>query len=158
MDPASAIGVASAAITFLDFTIEVCNLYGQIRIAKDGATRENAGIDAYAKKIREMTEILHHRKATATDAQLGQNINTAVMDSIATSTALIDLLDRVRKPQNSGTTDSVKALYKALRYREAIQALQRKAEKSRLLVDEGIAQANWQVSLEMLNVGDNGPD
>lgn len=143
MDPASAIGVASAAISFLDFTIGVCKLYGQIQSAKDGATKDNAEIDASEKKVREMTETLNQRASSASSAQLGPNIINAVADSLAASKELIDLLERIRKPQDAGIMDSVKALYKVLRHRDAIKALQRKAEKARLLVDQGLAQANW---------------
>lgn len=83
MDPAAAIGVASAVITFLDFTIGICKLYGEIKSAKGGATKDNAEIDASARKVREMTEILNQRRASVTSAQLGQKITDAVASSVS---------------------------------------------------------------------------
>lgn len=141
MDPATAIGVASASISFLDFAIEVCKAFAQITLSSDGATKENAQIKATAEKLRDLTECINVHSGQLTSSRLGRNLDSAVHDSIASSKKLLALLERVQpKPTDDKVFGPLKAVYKSMRYRPEVQRLQRDAESCRLLVVQALVQ------------------
>lgn len=95
MDPASAIGVASAAITFLNFSIDVCKTFSQIITSEEGLTKHNADVAETVKRYKEMSEALKAKGASATSLELGPNISRAVDESIAVSMELSALVERL---------------------------------------------------------------
>lgn len=146
MDPVSAVGVASAAITFLDFSIDVCKTFGQIITSDDGITKNNADAAATVRRYKEMTEALKTKGASATSFQLGTSISSAVNESIAVSTELLALVERLRHAKNTPVIGPLKAVYHSMRFREQIARLQRKAERCQSDIIQGLLQATWETS------------
>lgn len=156
MDPASAIGVASAAITFLDFSIDVCKTFSQIVASDEGITKHNADTAATVKRYKEMTEALQTKGASATSLRLGPNISSAVDESIAVSAELLVLIEGLRHVKRAPVIGPVKAVYHSLRSRERVERLQRKAESCRSAITHGLIQATWETNALNYEVSDKG--
>lgn len=133
MDPATAIGVASAAISFLDFTILLCKLAGEVSSSENGATRYNAELEAEIKKFEQTTK-------DVSSVQLPAQLSFVIDESISASTDLLNLLERIRKTRDHKRSRPFKAVYMSLRYRNDVATLQSRVEKCRRLVAEGISQ------------------
>lgn len=146
MDPTTAIGVASAAITFLGFTVDVCKVFSQIVSSEEGATKYNADVEAIVKRYKDMIEALQYKSSASTILQLGPDISGAVKDGIVVSEKLLILLERLRKAKDVRVIGPLKAVYLSLRYREDVDRLQRKAESCRSAIDHGLMQATWETS------------
>lgn len=146
MDPASAIGVASAAITFLDFSIDVCKTFSQIITSDEGITKHNADIAATVKKYKEMAEALKTKGDSVTTLQLGAAISSAVEESIGVYTELLALVERLGQARNVPVIGTLKAVYHSMRSRENVERLQRKAESSRSIIIQGLVEATWETS------------
>lgn len=146
MDPASAIGVASAAITFLGFSIEVCKTFSQIITSEEGLTKHNADVAETVKRYKEMSEVLKAKGASATSLELGPNISRAVDESISVSTELVTLLERLRQARDAPVIGPLKAVYRSLRSREQIERLQRKTERCQADITQVLLQATWETS------------
>ena len=131
MEPESAIGVASAAITFLDFSIDVCKTFSQIITSDEGITKHNADIVATVKRYKELTEALKIKGASSNSLQLGPNISSAVNDSVADSEELLALVERLQQAKDAPVIGPLKAVYRSMRSRERIERLHRKAESYR---------------------------
>lgn len=144
MDPASAIGVASATITFLDFSIDVCKTFSQITTSEDGLTKHNADVAKTVKRYKEMSEALKTKGASATSLELGPDISRAVNESIAVSMQLLTLVERLRQARDVPVIGPLKAVYRSLRFREQIEGLQRKAERCQSDTNHGLLQATWE--------------
>lgn len=146
MDPATAIGVASAAITFMDFTITVCQTFREIKSSTDGATKENADIEEAERRCKRMSEQLQMKKNGAASAQLGPDLELCVEKCNSISTELLDLLARIRDARNSRMPG--KAVYLVLRHQGKIKELQGKAEGHRVTLAQGLIHATWSVRLD----------
>lgn len=146
MDPASAIGVASAAITFLDFSIDVCKTFSQIVTSDEGITKHNADVAATVKKYKGMAEALKTKGDSATTLQLGAAISSAVEESIGVYTELLALVERLGRAKDAPVIGTFKALYRSMRSRRDVERLQRKAETSRSMVIQGLLEATWETS------------
>lgn len=146
MDPASAIGVASAAITFLDFSIDVCKISSQIITSDDGVTKHNAEVEATVKRHKEATEALKTKSASATSLQLGPDISRVVDESITDSAELLALVERLRQAKDASRIGPLKAVYLSMRCRERIERLRRKAENGRSVITQGLIQATWETN------------
>ncbi|GAB7332648.1 hypothetical protein MBLNU13_g04408t2 [Cladosporium sp. NU13] len=146
MEPASAIGVASAAITFLDFSIDVCKMFSQIIKSDEGITKHNADVAATVKRYEEMAEALKTKGASSNSLQLGSEISSALEESIAVYTELLALVERLRQAKDVPVIGSLKAVYRSMRSREHVERLQRKAKTSRSAIAQGLLQATWETS------------
>jgi hypothetical protein len=146
MDPASAVGVASAAITFLDFSIDVCKTFSQVLTSDEGITKHNAEVEATVKRHKEMIEALKTKGSSATSLQLGPNISSAVDESIAVSTELLVLIERLRLAKYAPVIGPLKAVYHSMRSRERVERLQRTAESCRSAITQGLIQATWETN------------
>jgi hypothetical protein len=144
MDPASAVGVASAAITFLNFSIDVCKTFSQILTSDEGITKHNADVAATVKRYKEMSEALKTKGASATSLQLGPTVSSAVDESIAVSKDLLVVVERLRQAKDAPVIGSLKAVYRSMRSRERMERLQRKAETSRSVITQGLVEATWE--------------
>lgn len=135
MDPASVIGVASAAITFLDFSIDVCKMFSQIITSDEGITKHNADVAATVKRYKGMAEALKTKGDTVTTLQLGAAISSAVEESIGVYTELLALVERLGQAKDVPVIGTLKAVYRSMRSREHVERLQRKAETFRSMID-----------------------
>lgn len=143
MDPATAIGVASAAITFMDFTITVCQTFREIKSSRDGATKENADLEEAEGRCKRMSEQLQMKKSRAASPQLGPELEQCVEKCDSISTELLELLARMREARHSRM--SGKAVYLVLRHQGRIHELQGKAESYRVTLAQGLIHATWSV-------------
>jgi len=146
MDPASAIGVASAAITFLDFSIDVCKTFSQIITSEEGLTKYNTDVAETVKRYKAMSEALKAKGASATGLELGPNISRAVDESIAVSMELFTLVERLRQARDAPVIGPLKAVYRSMRSIEQIERLQREAERCQSDIIQGLIQATWETS------------
>ena len=122
MDPATAIGVASAAISFLDLAIALCKLISQVSSSASGATKQNAELENELNVFKEWTEDL-------TSMQLGQPLKDAADESIAASTELLALLERIRTARDDTKFGTLKAVYTVIKRRDDVATLQRRVER-----------------------------
>lgn len=145
MEPASAIGVASAAITFLDFSIDVCKTFSQIITCGGGITKHNADVEATVKRHKEKTEALKTKSASAINLQPRPDISKAVDESITAAAELLALIERQRQAKDVPVIGTLKAVYCSMRSRERIGMLQCKAETFRLIVRKCVIRETWEI-------------
>jgi cell division protein ZapA (FtsZ GTPase activity inhibitor) len=146
MDPASAIGVASAAIAFLDFSIDACKTFSQTVTSEEGITKHNADVTATVKRYKELSEALKAKGASATSLQLGPDISIAVEETIAVSMELLALVEQLRHAKQTPVIEPLKAVYRSMRSRERIESLQQKAERCQSEITRGLLQATSETS------------
>lgn len=115
MDPATAIGVASAAIGFLDFTIRVCKTFHEVKTSTDGITKENADIAQTEETCKNMLEQLNKKRSEATCSQLGPGLDRSIVKSIEASQKLMALLDHIKNARHANALGSFSALYLTFR-------------------------------------------
>lgn len=145
MDPVTAIGVASAAISFVDFAIGVCETFYEIKSSTDGTTKENADIREAEETCKRMSEHLKEQKSEASRPQLGPSLDRSIEKSIDTSRKLMDLLDDIKKARQAKILGSVKALYLTFRNQGKIKELRSTAEACRVTIAQGLIHATWSV-------------
>jgi hypothetical protein len=133
MDPATAIGVASAAISFLDLTIALCKLVGQVRSSANGATKNNAELETELNAFKKRTEDI-------TSIQIGKPLKDAIDESTAVSTESLALLGSIRTARLDKRFWVPKAVYLTLKHKDDIAALQRRLERCQLSLVQGLIQ------------------
>ncbi|KAM0717481.1 hypothetical protein Q7P37_007333 [Cladosporium fusiforme] len=160
MDPATAIGVASAAITFLDFTVDVCMKFGEIISSTDGATKENAEIELRITVSEELSQDLRNKKIQASGSGLERNISDAVDNSIACSNDLLKLLKRIREARDTKAKrpkilGTITAVYLSTIYHKDIKSLENNARKWQAMVALGLTQAIWEKSIHAYEISED---
>lgn len=133
MDPATAVGVASAAISFLDLTIKICELASQVRSSANGATKHNDELEKELNTFKERTEDI-------TSIRLGPLLKGTVDDSIAASAEFLALLKRIRTARDDKAFGVARAVYLLIKHRDDVVALQHKVERCQLSLIQGLTQ------------------
>lgn len=133
MDPATAIGVASAAISFLDLTIKLCKLAGQLSTSANGATKQNTELENELKAFKKLIEDIN-------SIQLGQTLKNAAEESIAASTELLALLERIRTARSDSKFGTFKAVYLIVKHRDDAAALQHRVQRCQASLVQALTQ------------------
>jgi hypothetical protein len=131
MDPATAIGVASAAISFLDLTIALCKLASQVSSSANGATKHNAELENELNAFRKRTKDI-------SSLRIGQPLKDTIDESITVSGELLALLERIRTARDDGRFGTARAVYLTVKHRDDVLVLQRGVEKCQSSLLEGL--------------------
>jgi len=100
MDPVTALGVAAAALQFLDLGLKALELCQEIRDDTEGASKAHKEIQSQTSTIGQLVKEL--RSATSgTGRAASRRINKIANDCISTSDDLLALLVEVRRTGNS---------------------------------------------------------
>jgi hypothetical protein len=95
MEAVAAIGVAAAAVQFLDFSTKTLVLCKQIRDSSTGSTEVNAELTKSTKEIKEMQKEL--RQAGNTPSSIYRKLLQAVKDCALVADELLKLLEDFRE-------------------------------------------------------------
>ncbi|KAF5008039.1 hypothetical protein FDECE_5660 [Fusarium decemcellulare] len=142
MDPATALGLASAAITLLEFTTRLIVKTDEIR--KHGGTTEVKELKALIKDLEPMHESLCRRKkAVASENTLHLELAIdATIDSCTIQIAeLVDLLNKLTTtkagfPISLQFAENLQKAFKTLWKRDTIQRMAQKLQQSRHQLNE----------------------
>lgn len=94
MEAVTAVGVASAAVQFLDFSMKTLALCKEIRDSSDGSTKDNNDLTRYIKQLKAMHKDLQ-QKGFQTSSSHRQLIRT-VQDCSRVADELLALLEHIR--------------------------------------------------------------
>lgn len=147
IDPASAIGIAAAAVQFFDAGIKAIRLYKQIHSSAVGATQSNEELEA---TIRELGDIRKELQP-AIIGDLDREVAKTQKACLEISGKLLTLLENIKaSPQAAGSRrwKNVSATWRAMRAKGKIEKLEAKLKaaeshfKRALTVDmrNGIAE------------------
>ncbi|KAF4466118.1 HYD1 [Fusarium albosuccineum] len=141
MDPATALGLASAAITLLEFTTRLIVKTDEIR--KHGGTTEIKELKALIKDLEPMHESLYRRKkAVVSENTLHLELAIdATIDSCTVQIAeLVDLLNKLTTTKAEFITpqfaENLRKAFKTLWKRDKIQHMAQKLQQSRHQLNE----------------------
>ena len=137
MEAAAAIGVAAAAMQFLDFSTKTLALCKQIRDSSTGSTEANAELTKSIKQITAMQKEL--RQAGNTPSSMYRKLIKTVQDCSVVASELLQLLEDFRDL----TLKSFGAMRSALKVLKDSKKLERLQKR---LID---CQAKFQVALTM---------
>ena len=131
MDPATAIEVVSAAISFLDLTIALYKLAGWISSSANGATKHNAELENELNAFRKRTEGIG-------SLRIGQPLKDTVDESITVSAELLALLERIRTARDDERFGTDRAVYLTAKHPDDVLTLRRRVEKCQSSLLEGL--------------------
>lgn len=121
MDPLSALGVAAAAVQFIDFSLQTIAVCRQIHEDGSGATKQNRELEEHAHSIRSMRNELQKETTSATPA--GKQVKEEVKKCIEAANDLLELLARVRSKEKANVLSSIAATFRATKERHRIERL-----------------------------------
>lgn len=121
MDPISALGVAAAAVQFLDFSLQALHLCRQIRDDAQGATALNAQLGTFAKGIRDTSQTLQSQHVNTTAC--GRHLTQVARKCIATSEELLTVLGDVQRVGKASFVNDARALFRVMKGRRTIEKL-----------------------------------
>jgi len=136
MDPASAIGVAASAITFLDFALETFGLYK--KLCEKGSLPEHQDLVNRAKTLSGMTQKLAITSTITND----RRISEIGLKCTAISDSLRALLKSV-EPTKPTFRHRSKALFRTMRQKGTIEKLE-----NDLLAEQKLLDTAYLVSLK----------
>ena len=137
MEAAAAIGVAAAALQFLEFSTKTLALCKQIRDSSTGSTEENAELNKSIKQLVAMQKDL--RPAGNTPSSTYRKLLKTVQDCSLVASELLQLLENFRDLTRK-SFGAMRSAFKVLKDSKKIERLQKR------LVD---CQAKFQVALTM---------
>ena len=121
MDPASAIGLASAIITFIDVTCKVISREDELYNSNQGSTKENAQIGTIVEDLKEYSLDLgtNHNYATKHE----RAIEALAKDCAALSDEPIAILEKLKLSKKSRRKSMLK-IWSTMRKKNDIVALE----------------------------------
>ena len=128
MDPASALGVASAVITFIDFGFKLTRGTFEIYKSTTGSTENNAHINAITQDLRDVTLDLYQNFAGSTEHE--KAIKNIAAECRALSDKILKILQRLTISEKSWRK-SLKAKFQGLIKEEDINSLQSELDRYR---------------------------
>ncbi|KAI0477938.1 hypothetical protein GGR56DRAFT_639418 [Xylariaceae sp. FL0804] len=135
MDPVSAIGVAAAAVAFLDFSVEVVKTWNEIRDSTDFATSHNKELEEMTGKVRGFRQELAHPSQTA---KVPKRISDIAKQCVNQAEKLEKLLKETRRDGKVQST--ARSWSRAVRGRKPIEELLSSLAKTQKMLDEVILQ------------------
>jgi hypothetical protein len=134
MDPASAIGIAAAAVQFFDVGIKAIRLCRQIRSSAVGATQGNEELEA---TVRELCDIRKDLQA----GDPGRKVVKTQEECLEISEKLLTLLESIKAPRKavgSHALESLSATWRAMRSKGKIEKLEAKVEAAQRQFKEAL--------------------
>lgn len=136
MDPASAIGVAAAAVQFLDTSLKALEICRQIRDDSTSSTLRNKELEDSLRKLKETRKDLE-----SPTIRVPKKVKDIATKCATTSDDLLRVLEDVRgagKP-----VSKMKATYPALRGRRTIEKHEKSLKEWQRLLDRALLQDVW---------------
>jgi hypothetical protein len=134
MDPASAIGIAAAAVQFFDAGIKAICLCRQIRSSTVGATQGNEELEITVRKLCDIRKDLQ-----AGDP--GREVVKTQKECLEISEKLLTLLESIKAPQRAAGSHGlghVSATWRAMRAKGKIEKLEAKMEAAQRQFKEAL--------------------
>lgn len=130
MDPASAIGVASSVLAFLDFSIKVVNGAVEIYHSAEGTTSGNARLEDVVRDLQSRTESMKQHSTARTVEE--QNIVNLAEGCHKVSGRMLSLLDETKiKGGKRRVFESLSAAIRARRNKGEVAELQTQIQEYR---------------------------
>jgi hypothetical protein len=120
MEAVAAVGVAAAAVQFLDYSVKTLALCREIRDSPSGSTKANEELTKSINKLTAMQKDL--RKTSSTTSSTYRQLIRAVQDCSAVATELLQLLEHIRE-QAKKSGGVVRAAWQAMAKRKTIERL-----------------------------------
>lgn len=128
MDPASAIGVASSVLAFIDFSVKLVK--GAVEIYRDGTTSENARIEDVVRDLKVRSEAMKASKTAKTEAE--KSIVKLAEECHKVSGSSLALLEQMSvKNQKHSKLGSLKAALITSRKRKTVAEFQAQLQEYR---------------------------
>ena len=121
MEAVAAVGVAAAAVQFLDYSIKILTLCKEIRDSPSGSTKANEELTTSINKLTAMQKDL--RKNSNAASSTYRQLIRAVQDCAVVSTELLQLLEHIRD-QSRKSAGVMRAAWQAMRKRKTVERLQ----------------------------------
>jgi hypothetical protein len=121
MEAVVAVGVAAAAVQFLDYSVKTLALCREMRDSPSGSTKANEELTKSINKFTAMQKDL--RKTSSTTSSTYRQLIRAVQDCSAVGTELLQLLEHIRE-QAKKSGGVVRAAWQAMAKRKTIERLQ----------------------------------
>jgi SpoVK/Ycf46/Vps4 family AAA+-type ATPase len=121
MDPVSAIGVAAAAIAFLDFSLETLSRCRELRDSTANALPENLDIERRAKTLRRLAKDLKACCSVSSTAE--KRIRELGGKCASLAEELQELLEKI-KPNGKSISQALKSVLRNIRDRRTIEKLE----------------------------------
>jgi hypothetical protein len=134
MDPASAIGIAAAAVQFFDAGIKAIRLCRQIRSSAVGATQGNEELEVTVRKLCDIRKDLQ-----AGDP--GREVVKTQKECLEISEKLLTLLESIKAPQKaagSNALENLSATWRAMRAKGKIEKLEARVEAAQRQFKEAL--------------------
>lgn len=133
MDPVSAVGLASAVITFVEAASTFVGGAVEIYNSVDGTRKENRRLDHAKHELDYLCALRDKGPACRTEAE--ERISEVAKDCQADSKALQDILKKIADPGNKGASwRSLKASWRSLRSRKDVAELKSRLQEHRAKV------------------------
>lgn len=123
MEAVAAVGVAAAALQFLDFSTKTLALCKQIRDSPTGSTEANAELTKSVKQLTEMQKEL--RQAGSTPSRTLRQLVRAVQECSRVSTELLQLLEDIREVSRK-SFGPMRSAFRAMKDRKTVEKLQKR--------------------------------
>jgi hypothetical protein len=121
MEAAAAVGVAAAAVQFLDFSVKTLALCREIRDSSTGSTKTNDELTKSIEKLTAMQKGL--RQSGSTPSSTYRQLIRAVQDCSTVASELLKLLEDIREAAKK-SLGTMRSALKAMKERKAIEKLQ----------------------------------
>lgn len=125
MEPASAIGIAAAAVEFFSFSAKAISLCKQIHNNVSGATQANEELETSIGKLRDIRKGLEVTIVGKPDREIAK----AQRECLVISEKLLKLLEGIKassQPQKSRFWKDVSATWSAMRSKSKVEKLEAK--------------------------------
>ncbi|GAB1735842.1 hypothetical protein NU219Hw_g5182t1 [Hortaea werneckii] len=137
MEPATALSVAAASVTFFQCSLQALSLCRQIRDNPHGATARNKELESYSRSLKDLSKEL---KSGQGDNACGRRIKAVAQACIAKTEELLLLLENVRKAGGDSRTAAAKTFFRLLKERREIERLQNELKEKQALLDSALIQ------------------
>lgn len=121
MEAVAAVGVAAAAVQFLDYSVKILTLCKEIRDSPSGSTKANEELKTSINKLTAMQKDL--RKGSSTTSSTYRQLIRAVQDCAVVAAELLQLLEHIRD-QSRMSAGVMRAAWQAMKKRKTIERLQ----------------------------------
>jgi hypothetical protein len=125
MEAVAAVGVAAAAVQFLDFSTKTLALCKQIRDSSTGSTEANAELTKSTKELKEMQKEL--RQVGNTPSSIYRKLLQAVKDCSLVADELLQLLESFRELARK-SFGAMRSAFKVLKDSRKIEKLQKRLD------------------------------
>lgn len=133
MDPATVIGLASAILTFVDFSAKIISTAKEIQSSASGATAEHEEIGKAIGRLEDLTQHLDTQSPKKTLALTPQDKKLLELQKrcITVSSELQKILESIQSKKPGSKVDSVRVALKTWKNKGKIEELQSRLDRHR---------------------------